>query len=102
MANLAGADGKLRTSDMVLATLLHMQELQYVHELHHMVRADGARQPSCIWVFDISDDEDADEAEDIMQAFMKDEYRVEPKEFARRWADVRRGMFGFLNDGSRR
>lgn len=92
----AGADGKLRTSDMVLATLLHMNELQYVHELHHQVRSDGARQPACIWVFDVSDEEDRVYSEELLSRFQRDDVRVEPKQFARDWADVRRDMFNFL------
>jgi hypothetical protein len=86
------ANGKFRTSDMVLATLLSMEGNECTLERAVVTKGDGAPDVQCVWVF-----VEGDEFEDILEEFLAGDYRVEPREFAREWADVRRSMFSFLN-----
>lgn len=83
-----------KTNDMVLATLLIMEGLDYEH-------ARTPRAPSgdeCVWLFA---DMDAN-AHRLVRDFAQRRALVEPREFARCWADVRRNMFAFLGPRRRR
>ncbi len=82
-----------RTSDMVLATLLHMRGHEYKHEKAVRTR-NGRSEVQCVWVFEADGEGDID---DLIEDFVGDDVCVDPREFARQWADVRSHMFAFLN-----
>jgi hypothetical protein len=87
-----------RTSDLVLATLLHMEG--YEPEMEVMVRAHSTRK-DCVWTLEYPEDEDAcRDFEDLIENFTAPECRGEPRAFAREWAEVRARMFQHL-DGRR-
>lgn len=98
MSGATNTNGKFRTNDMVLATLLFMDGCEYEHELEVIRRADGTSVKNCTWVFVAPEDgEDKREFDKIVSRFLADKCKVEPREFARTWADVRSQMFQFLN-----
>jgi hypothetical protein len=83
---------------MVLATLLHMQGLEYRHEAEVRARHGGESVRNCTWVFDEPTDAKGKIAfYNKVDDFIERRCRVEPREFARHWADVRREMFQFLD-----
>lgn len=86
---------KFRTSDMVLATLLHMDGHEYCHELERTRKG----VPFCTWVFDTPADDR--EFEQLVLRFEAGKCKVEPREFANNWANVRRAMFSFLHPDGR-
>lgn len=87
---------KFRTTDMVLATLLYMDGLEYVHELELHSRK-GMTVRNCAWVFDAPEHpDDKKDFDSLLARFEDGKCKVEPREFARTWADVRRSMGSFL------
>jgi hypothetical protein len=86
---------KFRTNDLVLATLLHMEGYKAEHVFD--------RRKNCVWVFDVPQDpEECDAFHDLVDDFADNLCAVEPRRFARTWAEVRREMYVFLGHDGRR
>jgi hypothetical protein len=82
---MIGADGKIETDDMCLATVLVMHGFNPIME-----RRDG----QVIW--HLSDDEAGDDAQELIEEYVAGACRVDPRRFMREVGNVRKDMYRFL------
>lgn len=79
--------GVYRTDDLALATILTLAGYKY-----RLVRITDRK---CVWDFSCVDDRQED-FEDIVGDFWEFKYRVEPRAFTTRWAEMRKELFALI------
>ena len=90
------ADGAFRTDDMTLAVVLSLRGFKYRTE-----SMTGFQRKRVSWVFECSG-KAAVTLRSIVDKYSSEEYRVEPRAFVMRMAQVREEMYRLIGTQDRR